>query len=164
MIELNQRLSMKLIDQLDLKEHIEGGYFARTYQSSMQSGERPSMTSIFYMLTNDRPVGHFHKNKSDIMHYFHLGSPIVYLTISPEGQLEKFTLGPDMLQGHSLQLLVKGGYWKASILESGEFGLLSEAVTPGFDYKDMTIALPEMLQTQFPHLWDQVSPYCKMTV
>jgi predicted cupin superfamily sugar epimerase len=55
--------------------------------------------------------------------------------------------------------LVKGGYWKASILEKGEFGLLSEAVTPGFVYDDMTIAKPDMLQTQFPHLWDQIAPY-----
>jgi predicted cupin superfamily sugar epimerase len=86
-----------LIEKLDLKEHIEGGYFSRTYQSPMQSAERPFMTSIFYMLTADRPVGHFHKNKSDIMHYFHLGSPMSYLTISPEGKLDKFTLGPDML-------------------------------------------------------------------
>ena len=51
-----------LIEKLDLKEHIEGGYFSRTYQSPMQSAERPFMTSIFYMLTADRPVGHFHKN------------------------------------------------------------------------------------------------------
>lgn len=148
-----------LIEKLALKEHIEGGYFVRTYQSSIQSGARSLMTSIFYMLTSDKPIGHFHKNKSDIMHYFHLGSPIVYFIISPEGQLEKFTLGPDLSQGHLLQLLVKGGYWKASMLTEGEFGLLSEAVAPGFDYDDMTIGKPDVLQKLFPHLWDQVSPY-----
>jgi predicted cupin superfamily sugar epimerase len=117
------------------------------------------MTSIFYMLTSNRPIGHFHKNKSDIMHYFHLGSPMIYLTISPKGELEKFTLGPDIMQGHLLQLMVKGGYWKASALEKGDFGLLSEAVSPGFDYDDMTIAEPDVLRNQFPHLWDQVAPY-----
>jgi len=152
-------MKQALIESLGLEEHIEGGYFIRTYQSPMQSGIRPLMTSIFYMLTSEKPIGHLHKNKSDIMHYFHLGSPILYLTISPEGQLETFTLGPDILQGHSLQLLVKGGYWKASILQQGEFGLLSEAVAPGFDYSDMTIAKPDELQMQFPHIWDQVAPY-----
>lgn len=152
-------MKQKLIKTLGLTEHIEGGYFARTYQSPLQVSSRHLMTSIFYMLTSDRPIGHFHKNKSDIMHYFHLGSPMTYLTISPEGQLEKFTLGPDVSQGHSLQLLVKGGYWKASVLEKGEFGLLSEAVSPGFDYTDMTIAKAEVLRESFPHLWDQVKFY-----
>lgn len=152
-------MKQTLIDKLKLKEHIEGGYFSRTYQSPIQHEMRPLMTSIFYMLTSDRPIGHFHKNKSDIVHYFHLGSPIVYLTISPQGQLETFTLGSDISQGHLLQLLVKGGYWKASILHEGEFGLLSEVVSPGFDYSDMTIATPDVLQSQFPHLWEQVVPY-----
>lgn len=151
-----------LIEKLGLQEHIEGGYFARTYQSSVQNGMRPLMTSIFYMLTSDRPIGHFHKNKSDIMHYFHLGSPMTYLTISPEGRLEKFVLGSDMSKGHSLQLLVKGGYWKASVLEEGgEFGLLSEAVAPGFDYEDMTIGKAEVLKDLFPGLWNQIAAYIK---
>ncbi len=148
-----------LIEKLNLEAHIEGGYFTRTYQSTIQNGARPLMTSIFYMLTSERPIGHFHKNKSDIMHYFHLGSPMTYWTISPEGQLEKFILGSDLSQGHSLQLLVKSGYWKASVLEQGEFGLLSEAVAPGFDYNDMTIATPDVLQTQFPHLWELVGQF-----
>ncbi len=51
-----------------------------------------------------------------------------------------------------LQKCVLGGYWKASILEQGSFGLISEAVSPGFDYRDMKIAKPEALQLQFPHL------------
>ncbi len=153
-----------LINSLSLAPHIEGGYFARTYQSPIESTMRPLMSSIFYMLTDDRPVGHFHRNKSDIMHYFHLGSPMVYLTISPDGVLEKYILGPDVVAGHVLQLLVKGGYWKASCLEQGEFGLLSEAVAPGFDYKDMTIANREDMQKQYPHLWDDIKKYVALNV
>lgn len=152
---------INLIKQLNLTEHIEGGYFVRTYQSESSFHDRPLMTSIYYMLTNERPIGHFHKNKSDIMHYFHLGSPMTYLTISPEGHLDSFILGSDYSKGHVLQKLVKGGYWKASILEQGEFGLLSEAVSPGFDYNDMTIATPSALRAEFPDLWDKISRYVK---
>ena len=152
-------MKQSLIQSLNLTPHIEGGYFTRTYQSPIENDTRPLMTSIFYMLTSDRPIGHFHKNKSDIMHYFHLGSPMTYLTISPEGILEKSTLGPDIANGHVLQLLVKGGYWKASALEQGEFGLLSEAVAPGFDYKNMSIAKRDDMQKQFPHLWQDIAKY-----
>ena len=150
-----------LIKKLNLAEHIEGGYFARTYQSQLQSNERALLTSIYYMLTDDRPIGHFHMNQSDILHYFHLGSPMTYLTINPAGQLDTFVLGPNITKGHMLQKIVPGGYWKASILKQGTFGLLSEAVSPGFDYRDMTIAKPGMLQLQFPHLWDNIRPYVK---
>ena len=153
-----------LIKQLNLVEHIEGGYFARTYQSQLQSNERALLTSIYYMLTDDRPIGHFHMNKSDILHYFHLGSPMTYLTISPTGQLDTFTLGSDITKGHVLQQVVPGGYWKASILKQGACGLLSEAVFPGFDYHDMTIAKPDELRSQFPHLWDKISRYVKTDV
>lgn len=148
-----------LIDQLNLAEHIEGGYFARTYQSQLKADDRALMSSIFYMLTDDSPIGHFHMNTSDILHYFHLGAPITYLTISPTGELESFILGPDLTAGHVLQKVVKGGYWKASHLKVGEFGLLSEAVSPGFDYQDMRIASSAFFQSHFPELWDTIAPY-----
>ncbi|PJD93336.1 MAG: cupin [Legionella sp.] len=150
-----------LIQQLQLEQHIEGGYFARTYQSSLKINAHALMSSIYYMLTDDRPVGHFHKNKSDIMHYFHIGSPITYFTISPTGLFETFILGPDISQEHVLQQLVPGGYWKASVLTTGEFGLLSEAVSPGFEYDDMLLGTPDLLRAQYPHLWDKITPYVK---
>jgi hypothetical protein len=151
-----------LIKLLDLTEHIEGGYFIRTYQSPLQTQNHALMSSIFYLLTDDQPIGYFHLNKSDVMHYFHLGSPIQYFIINPDGQLETYTLGPDITHGQRLQLLVKGDHWKASILENGEFGLLSEAVSPGFEYQDMTIASPNIMKAQFPHLWEQIAGYVKI--
>ena len=150
-----------LIERLELVKHIEGGYFARTYQSQKQTNGRALSTSIYYMLTDDSPIGHFHINQSDILHFFHLGSPITYLTISPEGQLDTFILGNDITKGHLLQKVVLGGYWKASILEQGTFGLISEAVCPGFDYSDMRIATPDQLRLSFPDFWDKIKPYVK---
>ena len=154
---------ISLIKDLNLKQHIEGGYFARTYESDKYIDDHELLTSIYYMLTNDSPVGHFHKNKSDIVHYFHLGSPIKYLTISPDGVLDTFTLGHNVSIGNKLQMTVHGGYWKASFLEIGEFGLISEAVSPGFNYQDMTIAEPQLMRSQLSHVWDKISLYVKTT-
>lgn len=154
----------EIIQQLKLSQHIEGGYFAETYRSLQQlrtdrEGEqRHLLTSIFYLLTDDSPIDYFHKNQSDIIHYFHGGSPITYLIIHPDGQLEKQKLGSNFSQGEKFQLLVKGGYWKAAILETGEYGLLGEAVAPGFDYRDMQIG-DETLLEEFPHLREQIQPY-----
>lgn len=83
-----------LIDELQLKPHVEGGYYNRTYMCSRSltifkedgsPAERPLMTSMYYMLTVDNPIDHCHKNSSDIVHYFHLGSPLRYHVVTPEG-------------------------------------------------------------------------------
>jgi predicted cupin superfamily sugar epimerase len=154
-----------LIQKYDLQMHPEGGYFAETYRSNTiieterEGQQRAVLTSIYYLLTDDRPIDHFHVNKSDIMHYFHAGSPILYLVLHPNGTLQKFKLGIDLAKGETPQLLVPGGYWKAAVLEKGEFGLIGEAVAPGFEYRDMKIARTAEFREQFPNLWEQLAPY-----
>eukprot|EP00036_Acanthoecidae_sp_10tr_P008063 CAMPEP_0182922310 /NCGR_PEP_ID=MMETSP0105_2-20130417/4717_1 /TAXON_ID=81532 ORGANISM="Acanthoeca-like sp., Strain 10tr" /NCGR_SAMPLE_ID=MMETSP0105_2 /ASSEMBLY_ACC=CAM_ASM_000205 /LENGTH=64 /DNA_ID=CAMNT_0025059915 /DNA_START=343 /DNA_END=534 /DNA_ORIENTATION=- len=64
------------------------------------------------------------------MHYFHMGDPITYYLINQDGSLETHVLGPDPTQGHKMQMVVKGGTWKASkILTTGPYGygLIGEA-------------------------------------
>lgn len=156
----------EIIEQLNLSNHIEGGYFAETYRSLEQirtdrNGEqRQVLTSILYLLTDDSPIDYFHKNQSDIIHYFHGGSAITYFIIHPDGRLEKQKLGFNLAQGEVLQLIVKGGCWKAAVLEEGEYGLLGEAVAPGFDYRDMQVANQSSFQ-EFPELQAEIKPYVK---
>ncbi|MEM8504340.1 MAG: cupin domain-containing protein [Cyanobacteria bacterium P01_D01_bin.1] len=156
-----------LIEKLSLIEHVEGGYFSETYRAAEEietprtGASRSMMTSIYYLLTDDRPIDHLHQNKSDIMHYFQVGAPITYILVDLEGNLTKVKLGMAIDQGEVPQLLVPKGYWKAAVLESGEYGLLGEAVAPGFDYRDMTIAKADDIQARFPALWNQLVPYVR---
>lgn len=154
-----------IIKSLGLTPHMEGGYFVRTYKSDRHietnESSRSVMTSIYYLLTDDSPVGALHKNKSDIMHYYHGGGAIRYVLLYPDGRLEEKTLGNDLLQGQQLQLLVKGGCWKASQLLEGEYGLISEAVTPGFDFDDHELAQHDQIKRRFPEQYDQVALYIK---
>ncbi|MEL6552585.1 MAG: cupin domain-containing protein [Cyanobacteria bacterium J06621_11] len=157
-----------IIQQLSLVEHVEGGYFSESYRSSEQmetareGQQRSVMTSIYYLLTDDRPIDHLHRNQSDIMHYFQAGSPITYILVDLAGTLSRVRLGLDFAKGEVPQLLVPKGYWKAAVLESGEYGLLGEAVAPGFDYRDMTIAKADDIRAQFPALWNELQPYVRM--
>ena len=159
MAEGDQPSADDLIESLGLKGHIEGGFYRRTYESTGQpristgDSERFSMTSIYYLLTAGGPIGHFHRNQSDIVHYYHLGDPIEYVLIHPDGELQTVVMGPDPRRGHHLQLTVVGGVWKASRLTPGGvhgYGLISEAVSPGFDYRDMTLGVTSELLTAFP--------------
>jgi predicted cupin superfamily sugar epimerase len=145
-----------LIRQLKLQPHTEGGYFRRTFQADhrrpvkVDDEDRYTMTAIYYLLTDDSPVGHWHMNRSDILHFFHLGAPVRYFLIHPDGVMQTVTLGPDLHRGQVLQLPVKGGVWKASQLSAGEFGLISEAVAPGFDSADNQIGERASMEAWFP--------------
>lgn len=146
----------ELVEQLQLEPHVEGGYFKRTFEAAHRPridtglGPRFTMTSIYYLLTEDSRIGHWHMNQSDIIHFFHLGDPITYYLLHPDGKLETVIVGPDPGAGHRLQLAVPGGVWKASHLPQGNFGLISEAVAPGFEYEDMSLGKTAELLQQFP--------------
>lgn len=158
--------AQQVADALQLEGHMEGGFYRRTFQADHRPmletdhGPRYIMTSIYYMLTAQSPVGHLHRNRSDIMHYFHGGDPITYYVLDDDGQLQTYVLGPDLAAGQTFQLLVKGGLWKASTIASDGrygYGLISEAVAPGFDYQDMVLGERDALSQQFPQHKDLIA-------
>ena len=164
---MNTPSKQTIIESLGLEAHVEGGYFKRTFQADHRQriataeGERFIMTSIFNLLTEEAPIGHWHLNRSDIVHYFHLGSPITYYLIHPDGQLETVVMGADIAAGQKLQLTVRGGTWKASHLEAGVYGLISEAVAPGFEYEDMTLGTRATLLSDFPQHADPIMAFTR---
>lgn len=151
--------TQQLVDALQLEGHVEGGYFRQTFKADHRAlidtanGQRVTMTSIYYLLSAESSIGHFHMNQSDIMHYFHAGDPITYYLIQADGELQTVVMGSDPTQGQVMQMIVKGGTWKASkIPTDGEFryGLIGEAVAPGFEYSDMQLGQTAELLTLFP--------------
>ena len=156
-----------VIKELGLEPHVEGGYFVLTYSSSQKINihkddgthpERPLMTSIYYMLTKDNPIGHFNRNTSDIVHYFHMGLSLRYYLLTPEGEISSVVLGPNVMTGERPQIMVKGGIWKATELVPSkgsdyDFGMLGESVAPGFDYADWSIATKEQIKDLLPDTW-----------
>ncbi|NED06914.1 cupin domain-containing protein [Streptomyces sp. SID6648] len=155
------------IDHLGLEPHVEGGYFRRTYQADRHPpvrtprGERHLLTSIHYLLTATSPVGHWHLNTSDILHFHHHGAPLTYHLIHPDGRTETAVLGQNPDQGEELMLAVPGGVWKATLLDGGDHALISEAVAPGFDYADMTLGRPDELTARFPQHAELIRRYCR---
>jgi len=84
----------EIIDRFQLKGHVEGGYFARTFESDhilpgnvLPSGfscDRPSSTSILFMLVEGQ-ISHLHKIKSDEGWHHYAGDPLLVIECCPEG-------------------------------------------------------------------------------
>ena len=146
----------EVIASLGLGGHFEGGYFRETFRRTHRDkletarGRRGTMTSIYYMLTDDSAVDHFHTKHSDGIQFHHFGAPLTYHMIHPDGRYEAVVLGPDLKAGQVPSLAVAGGVWKAAELPAGEYGLVSVVVAPGWEMEDMILVTRAELLARFP--------------
>ncbi|KAB2572364.1 Uncharacterized protein DBV05_g9007 [Lasiodiplodia theobromae] len=127
---------------------------------------RSASTSIYYLLTQGRSFGRFHRNKGRTVHTLHKGraryviihADEVVNGVRPAGQarIETYVVGQDVAAGERLQWVVEGGKYKASFLLPDEDGagaasaskdgcLISETVIPGFEFADHDFLKPERL-------------------
>lgn len=157
----------------------EGGYFGETHRSSetiqveeREGNKRNLFTTIYYLIAPELGgKNYFNRNKSDITHYFHDGWPAKYIYITPEGKVEEFILGKNILKGHVLQRRVPGGCLKAAkiLLDENEeyamfpgevpFTLISEQMSPGFDYRDRYVPVASEIRSMYPELWPKLEEY-----
>ncbi|MGE3802576.1 MAG: cupin domain-containing protein [Candidatus Kapaibacterium sp.] len=148
------------INKLSLIEHPEGGYFRETYRSEHSlhpdalpaglSGGHQLATSIYFLITNDKP-SHFHQLKSDELWHFHEGSSITVHTIDVEGEYRELKLGRNVEAGEDFQHIVPSHTWfGATVEEPGGFGLVSCTVVPGFEFSDFELGSRSELLREFP--------------
>ena len=125
-------------------------------------GARNHMTSIYYMLTRESDHQWWALNESDHVHYHHAGGPVTYHLASADGTYERKTLGPDVERGQTPQLVVRGGTYKAAVLERGaEFAIIGEGVSPGFDFRDFKFVSASELARRNAACYDDTSSLVK---
>jgi len=177
----------EIVDALGLIPHPEGGFFLETYRSGTQpmttrgktdteapfglvtsnSVVRHALTSIYWVPTLASPIMPLVCNKSAHVHYYHGGKPFEYTTYNPvTKELTKEILGPDLVAGHKLQVVVEGGLFKCGRLlvqESypQEYCLMGEAVGPGFDVDDFTFVESDKLEGVSEDIMKVIGPYVK---
>ena len=140
----------KIIKLLDLKPHVEGGFYRETYRSQQLFGERNISTAIYYLLPKGEK-SHFHRIASDEIWHFYLGGALEIVQISPEGKLEKIVLGTDLEAGQVLQYCVPAGYWFGAVpCTKIDFTLVGCTVSPGFSFNDFELGDRQQLLQLFP--------------
>lgn len=150
----------KIINQLNLQPHPEGGYFKETYRSEGVinesnlgiefPGKRNYTTAIYFLLTSDS-FSAFHKIKQDEIWHFYKGSPIKLHIISAKGNYKNVIIGNNLENGEIPQFVVNAKDWfAAEVIENNTYSLVGCTVSPGFDFNDFELAKRASLILKFP--------------
>lgn len=130
-----------LIASLGLAPHPEGGWYRETWRAAAAPGARATASAILFLLEEGQR-SHWHQVDAAELWFWHAGAPLALLRADGDkGAVERVTLGPDVLAGHSPQGLIPAGQWQAAEAHAG-WTLVSCVVSPGFDFAGFTLAPP----------------------
>lgn len=155
----------ELVKTYDLQPHPEGGYYKETYRAAeaipakalpQHGGDRSYSTGIYFLLP-EGSSSKLHRIKSDEMWHFYLGDPMTLVQISPDGKVEKITLGHNVKSGQKVQHTVPAGYWFGAYPNRGSrFSFVGCTVAPGFDFADFEMGNRERLLNEYPRAEDVI--------
>ena len=130
----------RIVEALGMRPHPEGGWYVETFRDAA-GGPRGHSTAIYFLLEHGQ-VSHWHlvKDAVEIWH-FHAGAPLE-LSISADARnVDRLTLGPDVLAGHRPQGIVPAGAWQ-SARSLGDWTLVGCTVAPGVGFAAVALAPP----------------------
>ncbi|WP_378176863.1 cupin domain-containing protein [Aquimarina sp. SS2-1] len=150
----------EIVNKLHLKPHPEGGFYKETYRSDGVipkevlkggfSGDRNYCTGIYFLPTSHN-FSAFHRIKQDEMWHFYGGSSLYVHVITTEGEYINHTVGMNLDQGETPQVVVPAGCWFASSVKDAErYSFVGCTVSPGFDFEDFELAEKESLSDTYP--------------
>jgi len=131
----------RIIAELSLEPHPEGGWFRQTWIAPARGDARPAGTCIYFLLKAGER-SHWHRVDATEIWHFYAGAPIVLSTAAAEaGPARDATLGPDLFAGQAPQLIVPEGHWQAA-RSTGDWTLVGCTVSPAFRFEGFTLAAP----------------------
>lgn len=128
--------AQRLIRELDLKPHPEGGHYRETFRDRPGASGRAYSTAIYYLLEKSE-VSRWHRiDAAEVWHYY-CGAPLE-LKIAAGG-VQRLVLGADVGKGERPQIVVPPGAWQ-SARSLGDFTLAGCTVAPGFEFSTFELA------------------------
>ena len=138
----------RLIEELRLLPHPEGGWYRETWRAPAPPGERAAATTILFLLEAHQR-SHWHRVDATEIWHFYAGAPLV-ITVSPNGHdASAHHLGPNLARGHRPQFVVPAGWWQTAT-SLGAWTLVGCTVAPGFDFAGFELAPPGWRPTPRP--------------
>lgn len=132
----------RIIEELGLAPHPEGGHYRQTWIADSAGGARPAGTAILFLLTAGER-SHWHRVDATEIWHFHAGAPLVLsIAETDAGPVRDLTLGADINAGHSPQGIVPAHHWQAA-QSTGAWTLVGCTVSPGFRFEGFELAPPD---------------------
>ncbi|MER6403122.1 cupin domain-containing protein [Streptomyces viridosporus] len=141
----------------------EGGRFRRTWAGPERPDGRPEGTAALVLLT-DAPDDFcaLHRLPADEVWHFHLGDPLRLLLLAPDGTARTPVLGPDVLGGQHVQLVVPAGTWMgARVAAGGAWTLFGCTMAPGFTYEGYEHGDAAELTARYPDQAERIVALCR---
>lgn len=150
----------RLIDELGLVPHPEGGFYRETFRDSARvlragdGAERSASTAIYYLLCGDA-YSTWHRIGADEAWHFYAGDPIHVYWLAADGALATHRLGNPLVHpGAVFQAVVPAGCWFAAERVPGSteagYALAGCTVAPGFEFSEFELADVSALATTHP--------------
>ncbi len=157
------------IKQLQLTQHIEGGWYSEVYRSSFIlrkdilpasfESDRNACTHIYFLLQK-KGFSAFHRLRkpADELWHFYAGDPLIVYEIDKSGDMKEHLLGNEVDAGQALFCVIKGGNWfAAKVVEASEYSLVGCTVSPGFDFNDFELAERDGLAKTYPQYTELIT-------
>lgn len=128
----------RLVRELELTPHPEGGHYRETYRDASGSAARAHSTAIYFLLQAGE-VSRWHRVDAAEVWPYYKGAPLE-LKIAEYGKpTQRFVLGADIVRGERPQVVVPPNAWQ-SARSLGDFTLVGCTVAPGFEFAKFELA------------------------
>ena len=147
----------RLVGQLKLEPHPEGGYYRQTYKDDGKvtgyesidlDDPHAASTAIVFLMTEGN-FSALHRLKADEVWHFYEGSSLSVHVIEEDGSHREIRLGRNLDQGEAYQAVVKRGTIFGSCVDAG-YALVGCTVAPGFEFEDFELLAREDLLQAYP--------------
>ncbi|MBA3835993.1 MAG: cupin domain-containing protein [Sphingomonas sp.] len=126
---------------LELQPNATCGSVRVTYTSSISTAPgglpvpfadvRPLGSGLYFLVTPNGPVRP-HRIRNDQLYHYYLGDPLELFLLHSDAPAERVIVGPDLVGGHRVQLLIPGNtFHTARLLGDGEWFLGGSTEWPG---------------------------------
>ncbi len=129
----------EVIAELGMQPHPEGGYFVEIFRDRPSTGERGSVTSIYFLLKSGE-ISRWHRVDAIEVWHWYAGAPLKISIAELEGVPPKeHLLGSNVLAGARPQVVVPANAWQ-SARTLGDWTLVGCTVAPAFEYAGFELA------------------------
>ena len=154
---------------LDLTPNATCGYVRVTFISKHKiaaggmappfADGRPAGSALYFMLTPEEPVK-LHRIRNDQLYHYYLGDPIEVLMMLEDGSTQHHIVGPDLRNGHKVQLLIPGGtFHTARVIGARRWFLGASTEWPGVEPADVELGNADALVAKYPNVAAEIRSF-----